>query len=393
MRRVARGALLVGLIAAGAAAGGRDAAADPLRLRADALAQAESPAGLLSLEASSRLKPWLRAEALVWLGGGDETDANVLTIAVRLRHPAGLGDARIGRIMVTSGALRPVHLDGGAGRLNLPGRFSVDAWGGVPVAAGADRRTWDWTAGVRLSRALGEVGSVGVGFAEKRDHGRVADREVGADVLVVPFERLDAGARVSYDLVQTGISEAILTTSLRLGALRFELAAMHRSPSRLLPATSLFSVLGDSPSRRIGGTIRWRAAPRLDVDARISAIALDDDVGADMGLRARLKLDERGVGSIAAELRREALEENGWTGGRVLLNLPIGGAFAIGAELELAVPDDPRDRGDVWPWALAALRWRPAAAWEAAIAVEASATPKEESRVDALFRLSRSFTP
>ena len=55
-------------------------------------------------------------------------------------------------------------------------------------------------------------------------------------------------------------------------------------------------------------------------------------------------------------------------------------------ELELVVPDE-QDRGEVWPWALAALSWR-CAPWEAAIAIEASASPELSSRFDILARLA-----
>jgi hypothetical protein len=185
------------------------------------------------------------------------------------------------------------------------------------------------------------------------------------------------------------VSEAVVSTAARRGAWRFELTGIHRSPSRLLPATSLFSVLGDTPSNRLGAQLRWRAAPRLDLDGGAAAIALGDDVGVDVSARARLRLDDRGEGACSLELRRASL--GGWTGGRAALVVPLAGKVVVAAELELAVPDEADGRGAIWPWGLVALRWRPARAWETAVAVEASAGPSEVARLDALFRLSRSW--
>ena len=47
--------------------------------------------------------------------------------------------------------------------------------------------------------------------------------------------------------------------------MRGELSLEHRSPTHLLPATSLFTVLGEVASDRAGAGLRWRAAPRLEL--------------------------------------------------------------------------------------------------------------------------------
>ena len=62
------------------------ASADPLRLRADALASTASPAGLLVLEADGALRSGMSAEAVVWVAGaqtpGEDISGDVLVIAV-----------------------------------------------------------------------------------------------------------------------------------------------------------------------------------------------------------------------------------------------------------------------------------------------------------------------
>ena len=49
------------------------ARADPLRLRADALAETQgtpAPAGLIVLQGEDARRPWIAAETLVWAGAG-----------------------------------------------------------------------------------------------------------------------------------------------------------------------------------------------------------------------------------------------------------------------------------------------------------------------------------
>jgi hypothetical protein len=360
------------------------AAADPYRLRADALATVQSPSGLVALQADGDVEGGMRAEALLWLGD-DSADALVADI----EGERGPVVARLGRFVVMVGALRPVHLDGASARVRLPHRFVLEGFGGVPVQPELGAGAWDWVVGGRASRLFGDWGSAGIGMLERREQGRLAARELGVDGGAALGRHVDAGGRVAFDLIHPGVADAQLTASTRRGAWRFEAYAGERSPGRLVPATSLFSVIGDVPSRRAGADIRWRAAPRLDVRLDAGGRAVGDELGADLALRADLRLDDRGAGAIVVELRREGAPEGGWTGARATLRAPLGRGLFAGTELEVAVPDEPTmETGTVWPWGLVALGWQ-RGPWDLAAAVEASASPTDRYRVDALVRLGR----
>lgn len=369
------------------------AAADPLRLRADALAGTASPAGLLVLDAGGALRPGMSAEAVVWLSGsrtpGEDTTGDVLVIAVRGATRSGRLAVRAGRFVSALGALRPAHVDGGALRLRLPRRFDLEAVAGVPVEPVAGMaRAWDWLAGGRVARRLGDGGSIGLAYAQRRDAGRLALEELGADAGLALTARHDLGARAAYDLANPGLAELALTASYRRRAVRAEAYAIHRAASHLLPATSLFSVLGDVPSERAGAVVTWRAAPRLDAIAELGGRRIGGDLGAELVARARLRLDDRGASALSGELRRSGAGDDAWTGARGTARIALSRSFAAAAELELVVPDVDRGRGAVWPWALAALTWE-RGAWQAAAAVEASASPEYRHRVDAIGRLGR----
>jgi hypothetical protein len=372
------------------------AAADPLRLRADALATTASPAGLLVLDASGAAQPGLSAEAVVWVAGtgtdtmhGDDAHGDVLVIAIDAHTADGAAAARLGRFVSSLGALRPEHVDGAAVRLRLPYRVDVEAVGGVPVLPGLTMsRTWDWMAGGRVARRFGGWGSAGIAYEQIRDDGRLVTEEVAADVGAALGRRDDVGARAAYDVANPGLAEVSLTASHRTEHLRAEVYAGHLAASHLLPATSLFSVIGDVPSQRAGAVLTWTAAPRLNLTAEAGARRVDSDYAPELTARARLKLDDRGASALSAELRRSGVGSEAWTGARGAARVALGHALWASTELELVRPDDPRGRGALWPWALAALNWD-RGDWQAAAAVEASASPEYRSRVDGLFQLSR----
>jgi hypothetical protein len=111
-------------------------------------------------------------------------------------------------------------------------------------------------------------------------------------------------------------------------------------------------------------------------------------VGGNGWLRATLRLDDRGAGSLGLELRRVDVPDAEWTGVRAIATLPLGQGFRYSSEIEIVAPDHPDGRGVAWPWGLSALSWRSPKGWEIAGALEASSTPQHRYEADALVRLS-----
>ena len=68
--------------------------------------------------------------------------------------------------------------------------------------------------------------------------------------------------------------------------------------------------------------------------------------------------------------------------------MPIAYGFGASAEVEVAVPDEPGDRGPVWPWGLVGLRYVPFRFIEAAAAFEASSSPEHDYSFGGVLRLS-----
>ncbi|MFT3764017.1 MAG: hypothetical protein QM820_00605 [Minicystis sp.] len=395
------------LVAASLSAG---AAGAQYRLRADAYYAAADPAtGLLVLSGESRTPSWLEADAVVWLGTGDHR-GDVMVASVRAKEPNGWGEIRAGRFLETAGGLRPLHLDGGDVIARAPWGTSVEVFGGAPVVSEFQTKEYDWAAGGRIAQRIGRYGTVGVSYLQLRQAGALTYEEVGVDAAATPLRWLDAAFSGSIDLVALDLSDARVSLAARFDSLRLELFAVRRSPSHLLPATSLFSALGDMTSQRAGASLLWRAAPRLDVLAQGTIEALGGasspedvaapppsvpaQVGGQAMLRATLRLDDRGDGALGLDLRRESVPgwpgvpSASWTGVRGTARVPLNHYFTASTEIELVAPDVPRGRGAVWPWALVALKFRPEPKWEIAGAVEAGASPTAVSQVSGVFRVS-----
>lgn len=373
------------------------ASADSYRMRSDVYVFGNTPApvGLVVLSGQAKPSSWADAEASVWMGGGDtdvEHFGDVLVANVRLREPHGYGELRLGRMLITAGAVRPVQIDGASLLGRIPRGPSLQVFGGVPVEPAFAAKAYDWAAGGHAAQRIGEYGSAGVSYLQRRNEGRLAFEELGFDAAVSPVRWLDAAGVVAVDLLTTAVSNARVSISARYGPARFELFGIRRSPSRLLPATSLFAALGDVPSDQGGASISLRAAPRLDVWASGSVDSIGGDLGGRSAFNALLRLDDRGDGAIGFELRRQwaPKADAGWTGGRGMLRLPIAHGLRAAAEVEIAFPDVPAGRGEMWPWGLLSMAYTPARLrWlDIAAGIEAGATPTKIASLSGLVRAS-----
>jgi hypothetical protein len=367
------------------------AAADPLRLRADALAETQgssSPTGLVVLQGEDAMRPWISAEGLVWAGATPSVTGDVLVLSVRLREPHGYAEARAGRFVLATGAVHPVQIDGAQVIARAPWGSTVEAFGGLPVVPRFGARSYDWLVGSRVAQTIPNAGTLGISYVQRREDGEISNEELGADLAVAPTRWFDFAAFGAYDVTSPGLAEARASAAVRWTDWRVELFGSQMSPGRLLPATSLFSVLGDLASQTLGATVRWRAAPRLDVLASGAGQDVAGGPGGNGWLRATLRLDAQSNGSLGLEVRRVDVPGSQWSGVRAIAALPLGKGFRYSNEIEIVVPDHPDGRGAAWPWGLSALSWRSRDGWEVAGALEASSTPQQRYEADALLRLT-----
>ena len=361
-------------------------------LRIDALADSTRRGGVVAVQGSAN-EGWIGAETYVWSGGwqGEPVGANALTFAIDVHDPNGAADVRLGRFIYTTGAIRPMQIDGASALVRSPWGTKVEAFGGAPVIPVYGSGAFQWVTGGRLSQTLASRVILGASYVQRRQEGDVSDEEAGLDIGSAPAKWIDLAARGSYDLTSPGISEALGSVAFRGDGVRLETYASERSPARLLPDTSLFTVLGDFPSANVGSSFFWRAAPRLDVWLAGAAQAAGGDFGGNGSVRALLRTDDRGDGSIGVEARRQDVSTAQWTGLRATGTRHLSRTIRTSTELELVMADHPNGKGAAWPWALVSLGWRPSDLWEIGGAVQAASTPEHTAEANALVRLSMFF--
>ena len=109
----------------------------------EAWGQLDPNVGLIVVEGSTRKYPYVDAEALIWGGAGspqyglrdNEFTFEALVATVKVRDPRGISDARLGRFILATGAVRAQHVDGGHLILRAPSRPTSNSSAGCRSTA------------------------------------------------------------------------------------------------------------------------------------------------------------------------------------------------------------------------------------------------------------------
>jgi hypothetical protein len=344
----------------------------------------------LILHSGYQNSPWIDADTLVFLGASEQSPyGDVLSMNVGVREPHGYAQARLGRFLLATGAVRPIHLDGATAGLRTPFGASLELFGGAPVVREFGARNFDWVAGARLSQRLwGERLGAGVSYLQHRDAGELSQHELGADLSLTPLPWLAIGGLGSWDVLSAGLAEARLNGVAFGERGQLELYASRRVAARLLPATSLFSVISRAPSSELGAAARYQLFPRLSLSPMGAIEGLEHRWGYRGALRASLRLTAAEGGMLSVELSRRKLAAEGYSAGLVQLELPSSARVLAHASLELVAADHPAQRGTLWPWARVGASYALASAWLLSAAVGWKASPEYRSDLYALLRLS-----
>ena len=379
------------------------AVAQPHSVGVEAWGQLDPNVGLIVVEGSTRKYPYVDAEALVWGGAGspqyglrdNEFTFEALVATIKVRDPRGISDARLGRFILSTGAVRALHVDGGHLILRAPSKTHFEFFGGVPVDGNIEGRSYDWIAGGRVSQGLGKIGVLGGSYYNRYNAGQRSDEEVGVDFSLRAANWLDMAAKFSWEIVNPGLAEVLATISSQTNNRKFraEVFASKRNVTRFLQQTSLFTVLGDPGIFASGANLFWRAAPRLDLTVEGAGRQAEDQWGWSGYLRGLLRTDDEGKGSVLGELRRMQVATARWTGIRLASVIQIfedvHQTVGLMPEFEVIIPDDRNSiTGKAWPWGRLALRYRHESGWSFAAAAEASANQVQRLDVRGLARVA-----
>jgi hypothetical protein len=356
----------------------------------DVLLQGRPAEGLIVLHSGYTNSAVVDADALVFVGAdSSNVSGDVLTVSLNLREPNGWGSARVGRFILSTGAVRPVQMDG----VSLLGRTkageTLEVFGGVPVVPEFGPRSFDWLAGARVAQWLwGERLGVGASYVQQRDSGELAHDEAGADLTASPLPWLSLNAIGAWDLLSSGLAETTVRASAHGDDVWVQVFASRRVAARLLPATSLFSVISKAPTSELGSDVSWTAFPRLDVGGTIALEGLDAEAGYRVAVRSTLRLSDAGNADVRAEATRRELGGQGYTGCSLTSRMPLLRRVQGSTSFELVAPDHPGSGGTLWPWARVGATYLVSEHWTLAAAIGAKATPEISSQIYGLLRVS-----
>jgi hypothetical protein len=358
----------------------------------DLLMQGRPSEGLLILHSGYRNSPYVDADAVVFMGASQQgREGDVLSVSLGLREPHGYGQARIGRFVLSTGAVRPVQIDGASLLGRAPTGSTLEVFGGVPVVPELGARAFDWLAGARVGQWLfGQRLGAGVSYLQRRDAGERSSEELGADLTLAPLAWLGFNAITAWDLLSDGLAEARVSADAHSERSHGTVFASRRVASRLLPATSLFSVISQAPSGELGADGLWNAFPRLDLGTTAALEGLSDALGYRVSARATLRFSDEDAGELGLEATRRKLGDQGWSGGSVRVEIPVNRRVRTHASLELVGVDHPSGSATLFPWARVGASYAFASAWGLSAALGARATPQYRSDVYGLVRVSYS---
>ena len=260
------------------------------------------------------MRPWVGAEGLVWAGGtpahGRRAGADgPPSRAARVRRGTS------GRFVLATGAVHPVQIDGAHVIARAPWGSMVETFGGLPVVPRFGARSYDWLAGGRVAQTVAKAATLGVSYVQRREDGEISERR--------DRRRLRSGSRLAGSTSPRSAPTTSRAPARRRLARRPLCAGAtgasscsDRScrPAGFCRRRRCSPCSATCPSQTVGATVRWRAAPRLDLLASGAGQDVAGGLGGNGWVRATLRLDDRGAGSLGLEVRRVDVPGAQWTG-------------------------------------------------------------------------------
>jgi len=310
---------------------------------------------------------------------------------------------KLGRQVVADGNARMVQIDGGEGRLALPGGFGLSGYAGLPVAPRFATRGGELAVGnVRATFAAGGRASwqypgildVGVSYAQATDHGDPSRQDLGADFRLTPHRMLQLTGSSWWSLYEDRLGEFSLAAQVfPVRNLDVTLDYRHVLPDLFLPRNSILSVFVSDKRNDVGGAVHWGASRELALDADYHLLI--EDSGKGHWLRGKATLHPGGPATtVGAEYSlvkgsggNSPINDNGYNevrlfGARKFAEVITGTLDLMAYFFDRDVNAESRSLA-----ATATLAYQFARGWRAALAGTAGSTPFLERQFDIMAKL------
>ena len=211
----------------------------------------------------------------------DDPSGELLYGYLEYTRPFSNFDLRLGRQYVIAG-LANDSIDGLSLRTDLGRYFSLQAYGGLPVALDtAAGRSGDSIFGGRLGHHYGSRYEIGVSYQKVSNDSETEDQQVGLDLALVLFPGVNLAGRSSYNLESNGWGENFYEGHVTLGDFYFrpffEKYSYRDYFAQGQQTPNPFYVLsrGDEAQTDFGSDIFWRKFSPWELGAKVKFYSYD----------------------------------------------------------------------------------------------------------------------
>jgi hypothetical protein len=297
---------------------------------------------------------------------------------------------RVGRQLVTGGAVRATQFDGVTARGLVADGFGAELFGGAPVQPRFGVSSGDVLAGGRVFWNRSFDSEVGASFVYALRRGYLARKDVALDGSWTPWRSVNVSGLVQWNLEERRLAEARVSALWQVTPKVQLVADLQRtSPDLFLDRSSIFAVFAEETRNEAGGEVVWRILQPLSLSADWHWMRVEGGHGHRAGARATFRTP-RG-GSYGAELRLLTEPDNGYKQARLFAIRQLRHDLTVTLDLDgywLERQVNQQKRSFV---ATLTGGWAINAAWEAMLAGSFGTTPYFERRAEVIARLTYRF--
>jgi len=223
---------------------------------------------------------------------------------------------RVGRQLMTGGAMRATQVDGITADGVVAYGLGVQAWAGVPVQPRFAQAGGDFITGARGFWRHSFDSEVGVSYVYALRKGYLARSDLGVDGSWTPIRAVTVSGLAQWSLAEDRLAEARLQGLWQINKQVQVVGDISRTaPDLFIDRSSIFAVFSEEFRNEAGAEVVYRPLPPLSLEADYHWLNVENGHGHRAGARGTYRTPYGG--SYGAELRLLDQPDNGYTQARV----------------------------------------------------------------------------
>ena len=297
---------------------------------------------------------------------------------------------RLGRQLMTGGAMRATQVDGITADGVIAHGVGVQGWAGVPVQPRFAQAGGDFITGGRAFWRQGFDSEVGVSYVYALRKGYLARSDLGVDGSWTPVRPVTVSGVLQWSLEEGRLAEGRLQALWQVDKkLQLVGDVSRTAPDLFIDRSSIFAVFSEELRNEAGAEVVYRLLQPLSLEADFHWLRVEGGHGYRTGARATYRTPYGG--SYGAELRLLDEPDNGYTLARVFGIRKPRQDITITLDLDAYWLQQPINGSKHSFVGTLTGGWAFLPNWEAMIATSLGVTPYFERRTEVIARLVYRF--